>query len=203
MIRNYAASASTGKWATHGRPTHLASLTLQLSSAKDGASVQTANVQSRNGAIAPCVLILRKHRAWVSSSAEKANRHTMLWKKSSKRLLSYCGSRNYEISILNKISGRQAIQKNKTIMEQNDNNNITPDTREYEGRRYRLVTDEVGDHHECKRCPLNDKCDAATAAENLSRGKSHHLLRGKRLHLLRGKSIFATYNSILSQTKKL
>lgn len=45
-------------------------------------------------------------------------------------------------------------------MEQNDNNNITPDTREYEGRRYRLVTDEIGDNHECKRCPLNDKCDS-------------------------------------------
>ena len=45
-------------------------------------------------------------------------------------------------------------------MEQNDNNNTTPDTREYEGRRYRLVTDEIGDNHECKRCPLNDKCDS-------------------------------------------
>ena len=39
-------------------------------------------------------------------------------------------------------------------MEQNINN--TPDTREYEGRRYRLVTDESG--IECEHCPLNDKC---------------------------------------------
>lgn len=31
-----------------------------------------------------------------------------------------------------------------------------PDTREYEGRRYRLVTDESGS--ECERCPLNNKC---------------------------------------------
>lgn len=44
-------------------------------------------------------------------------------------------------------------------MEQNNNNNITPDTREYEGRRYRLVTDE-GNGNECKRCPLNDKCNS-------------------------------------------
>ena len=44
-------------------------------------------------------------------------------------------------------------------MEQN--NNITPDTREYEGRRYRLVTDE-GDENssECERCPLYDKCSS-------------------------------------------
>jgi hypothetical protein len=40
-------------------------------------------------------------------------------------------------------------------MEQN--NNITPDTREYEGRRYRLVTDD-DNGNECKRCPLHDKC---------------------------------------------
>ena len=39
-------------------------------------------------------------------------------------------------------------------MEQNNNNNITPDTREYEGRRYRLVADEC----ECEHCPMNDKC---------------------------------------------
>ena len=46
-------------------------------------------------------------------------------------------------------------------MEQNDNNNITADTREYEGRRYRLVTDEIGNPgDECDRCPLNDKCDS-------------------------------------------
>ena len=43
-------------------------------------------------------------------------------------------------------------------MEQNNNNNNTPDTREYEGRRYRLVTDEGGDGTECDRCPLHDKC---------------------------------------------
>ena len=42
-------------------------------------------------------------------------------------------------------------------MEQNDNNNITPDTREYEGRRYRLVTD--GNGSECERCPLHVKCN--------------------------------------------
>ena len=41
-------------------------------------------------------------------------------------------------------------------MEQNINN--TPDTREYEGRRYRLVTDEIGG--ECERCPLYDKCNS-------------------------------------------
>lgn len=35
----------------------------------------------------------------------------------------------------------------------------TPDTREYEGRRYRLVTDEIGDGSECKRCPLYAKCN--------------------------------------------
>ena len=46
-------------------------------------------------------------------------------------------------------------------MEQNNNNNITPDTREYEGRRYRLVTDEIGNPgDECDRCPLNDKCNS-------------------------------------------
>ena len=44
-------------------------------------------------------------------------------------------------------------------MEQN--NNITPDTREYEGRRYRLVTDEISNPgSECKRCPMYDKCDS-------------------------------------------
>jgi hypothetical protein len=41
-------------------------------------------------------------------------------------------------------------------MEQNNNN--TPDTREYEGRRYRLVTDEIDDSNECERCPLQVKC---------------------------------------------
>lgn len=55
-------------------------------------------------------------------------------------------------------------------MEQNNNNrsatqadacqSITPDTREYEGRRYRLVADEIGGGDECDRCPLNDKCSA-------------------------------------------
>ena len=41
-------------------------------------------------------------------------------------------------------------------MEQNINN--TPDTREYEGRRYRLVTDESRNGGECGNCPLYDKC---------------------------------------------
>lgn len=43
-------------------------------------------------------------------------------------------------------------------MEQNDNINTTPDTREYEGRCYSLVADEIGDGNECDRCPLHDKC---------------------------------------------
>lgn len=51
-------------------------------------------------------------------------------------------------------------------MEQNNNTRSaqadacqsnTPDTREYEGRRYRLVTDESGNDCEC--CPLYDKCN--------------------------------------------
>ena len=54
-------------------------------------------------------------------------------------------------------------------MEQNNKNIIrsatqgdacqskNPDAREYEGRRYRLVTDESGS--ECERCPLYDKCN--------------------------------------------
>lgn len=54
-------------------------------------------------------------------------------------------------------------------MEQNNDNirstqgdacqSKNPDTREYEGRRYRLVTDEIGDGNECERCPLCDKCN--------------------------------------------
>ena len=43
-------------------------------------------------------------------------------------------------------------------MEQNNNNIITPDTREYEGRRYRLVDNENGEGG-CEHCPMYDKCN--------------------------------------------